>query len=139
MSTSDRIEYLEAQVIELEQTTVILRKRLHREETRSERQWEIISNLWDRLNGFEDYYRTVFDIALPPASIPPYQGRHRGSPGRYPATNPESTTLRSIASRRKKTSAPTRPLDLVIPFAHQPVVTTDSRNARLLTPHKIPS
>ena len=127
MSTSDRIEYLEAQVIELEQTTVILRERLHREETRSERQWETLSNLWDRLNGFEDYYRTAFDIAPPPAPIPPYQARHRASPGRYPTTHPESATLRSIASRRKKPSAPARPLNLGIPFARQPITTTDSR------------
>ena len=124
MSTEDRIEYLEAQVIELEQTAVILRKRLHREETRSERQWEIVSNLWDQLNGFENYYRTAFDIAPPPATVPPYQARHRASPGRYPSTHPESATLRSIASRNKKPRATTRPLNLVIPFAQQP---SDSR------------
>ena len=126
MSTSDRIEYLEAQVIELEQSSVILRERLHREETRSERQWETVSNLWDRLNAFEEYYRVELNIAPPPKRTPPYQARHRASPGRYPDIHPESTALRTIAKRRKKSAAPSNPFNLVVPFA-EPVQTPASR------------
>ena len=130
MSTSDRIEYLEAQVIELEQTAVILRERLHREETRSERQWETVSNLWDRLNSFEDYYRGALNVPPPPKHTPPYQARHRASPGRYPDIHPESTALRKATKRRKKSAAPSNPLNLVVPFAEPaPPLTSHKRPA----------
>ena len=117
MSTEDRLEYLEAQVIELEQSSVILRERLHREEIRSERQWENVSNLWARLKSFEEYYRAEFNIPPPEKRAPPYTSRHRASPGRYPDVHPESSTLRNISKRRKKSTSPSNPLHLVVPFA----------------------
>ena len=134
MSTSDRIEYLEAQVIELEQTSIILRERLHREETRSDRQWELISNLWDRLNGFEEYYRVELNVPSPPQRAPPYQARHRASPGRYPDTHPESTALRTITKRRKRSATPSNPLNLVVPFAATAPKPASHKRPALTTP-----